>query len=322
MNFRKKIALTTLTLASGLVLAACGQQAANSDDIVASGEKVEVTNDEFVAEMKAIAGTQVLQQLILTDIFEDVIGEDRIKDLKTEAETETALLITQYGGEEAFQSMLESSGYTKTEDYQDALYYYKLMNEAVATKIDISDEELQSAYDKYEPVIEVSHILVDTEEEANNIIKQLDDGKDFAELAKEKSKDGSAENGGSLGEVSKGQMVAEFEEAAFALDEGKYSAKPVKTEYGFHIIYVTAKPEKGSFEDEKEQLKESLLQTKLNDSAAVQTIVGGLITDYKVTINDDELATALDSFKPKAETESETTESSSEASSQATSSAE
>lgn len=306
MNFRKRFTLTTLTLASGLALAACGQNGTNADDVVASGNNVEVTYDELVEEMKAISGNQVLQQLILTDMFEDAVGEDRIKELKTEAETDTALLIAQYGGEDAFGSVLESAGYTKKEDYQESLYYYKLMSEAVSSKIKISDKEIQTAYDKYEPAIEASHILVETKKEAEDIIKQLNDGGDFAKLAKEHSKDSTAEAGGSLGPVSKGQMVKEFEDAAFALEAGKYTTKPVESEFGFHVILVTKKPKKGTLEEEKEQLTETLRQEKLNDSAAVQNIVSDMLKSYNIKINDKDLEGALDAFKPEENPEKET----------------
>lgn len=319
MNFRKRFALTTLTLASGLTLAACGQNETNADKVVASGNNVEVTYDELVKEMKAVSGNQVLQQLVLTDMFEDVVGQDRIKELKTEAETDTALLITQYGGEDAFASVLESAGYTKKEDYQESLYYYKLMSEAVSSKIKISDKEIQAAYDKYEPAIEASHILVETKKEAEDIIKQLNDGGDFAKLAKENSMDSTAEAGGSLGSVSKGQMVKEFEDAAFALDEGKYTTKPVESEFGFHVILVTKKPKKGSLEEEKAQLTETLRQEKLNDQAAVQKIVSDMLKSYNIEIQDKDLEGALDAFKPEENPEKETSTESSKASEEKTS---
>jgi peptidyl-prolyl cis-trans isomerase C len=85
--------------------------------------------------------------------------------------------------------------------------------------------------------VKASHILVETEDEAKAIIEQLKGGGDFAAIAKEKSKDpGSAANGGDLGYFGKGSMVQEFEAAAFALEPGKFTETPVKSQFGYHII--------------------------------------------------------------------------------------
>lgn len=95
-----------------------------------------------------------------------------------------------------------------------------------------------------EPSVEVRarHILVPTEEEAKAIIAEIKAGKDFADLAKSKSKDpGSGAEGGDLGYFTKDRMVPEFAEAAFALEAGKISETPVKSQFGFHVIKVEDK---------------------------------------------------------------------------------
>ena len=109
----------------------------------------------------------------------------------------------------------------------------------------ISDADIKARYEKdiasYVPPEEVHarHILVKTEDEANAILKQLADGGDFQAIAKEKSEDpGSKGNGGDLGFFAKGQMVPEFEAEAFALKPGETSTKPVKSQFGYHIIKV------------------------------------------------------------------------------------
>lgn len=107
----------------------------------------------------------------------------------------------------------------------------------------VTDEEVKARYDKEvaampaEQEVRAMHILVKTQAEAEEIIKELDAGKDFAALAKEKSTDPSAAaNGGDLGFFAKGQMVPEFEAAAFALKPGEYTKTPVQTQFGFHVI--------------------------------------------------------------------------------------
>ncbi len=83
--------------------------------------------------------------------------------------------------------------------------------------------------------ITASHILVDKEHEAQDLVKKLAEGKPFETLAKEFSKCPSGKSGGSLGSFGKGQMVAPFETAAFALKPGEVSG-PVRTQFGYHLI--------------------------------------------------------------------------------------
>lgn len=111
----------------------------------------------------------------------------------------------------------------------------------------VTPEEVKARYDKEvaavkpEDEIRARHILVKTEEEAKAIIADLDAGKDFVEIAKEKSTDPNKSEGGDLGYFAKGRMVPEFEEAAFALEKGAYSKAPVKSQFGFHVIKVEDK---------------------------------------------------------------------------------
>ena len=84
--------------------------------------------------------------------------------------------------------------------------------------------------------IKAKHILVEQEFEATDLLKKIQDGADFSTIAKEFSNCPSAEDGGDLGAFGKGQMVASFEQAAFALKVGEVS-KPVRTQFGYHLIY-------------------------------------------------------------------------------------
>jgi peptidyl-prolyl cis-trans isomerase C len=86
--------------------------------------------------------------------------------------------------------------------------------------------------------VRASHILVKTEQEANDLLKQIKTGKDFGELAKNCSDCPSKRQGGDLGFFSRGQMVKEFENAAFSMSKGEVS-NPVKTQFGYHLIKVT-----------------------------------------------------------------------------------
>lgn len=112
----------------------------------------------------------------------------------------------------------------------------------------VSDEAVKALYDEqvaaFVPQEEVraSHILVDSQEKALELIAELDGGADFAQLAKDNSADlGSGANGGDLGFFGKGLMTPTFETAAFELEPGTYTKTPVESQYGWHIILVTEK---------------------------------------------------------------------------------
>ena len=113
-------------------------------------------------------------------------------------------------------------------------------------KAAVTDEAMRKVYDEAvkqmasEKEVRARHILVETEDEAKAILAELKKGADFAELAKEKSKDPGAAEGGDLGYFTKDQMVPEFAEVAFKLEKGQMS-DPVKTQFGWHIIKVEDK---------------------------------------------------------------------------------
>ena len=126
--------------------------------------------------------------------------------------------------------------------------------------------------------VRARHILVDTEQKAKNVITKLNGGADFATMAKENSSDGSAATGGDLGYFSKGDMVPEFAEAAFALKPGAYTKTPVQSQFGWHVIQVEdrrTKPQP-TFDQMKDQLANDASQ------AIAQTIVEDLRKDAKI----------------------------------------
>lgn len=160
----------------------------------------------------------------------------------------------------------------------------------------ITEEDLRARYEeeiaKIEPKEEVRarHILVETEEEAAEIIKQLDEGADFATIAGEKSTDGAAAQGGDLGSFTRGRMVPEFEEAAFALEPGTYSKEPVKTAFGWHVIKVEDKrmQEPPAFEQVENQIRSMLIRDRYLETVA--SLRGGAELD----IPNEELKAAVD----------------------------
>ncbi|HSV29539.1 MAG TPA: peptidylprolyl isomerase [Candidatus Omnitrophota bacterium] len=147
-------------------------------------------------------------------------------------------------------------------------------------RAEVTDEALKKAYDAalatYKPSEEVHarHVLTESEGEAKKIIGELKKGGDFAAIAKAKSIDPSAkQNGGDLGYFSKEEMVPQFAEAAFAMKPGEISAKPVKTQFGWHVIKV---------EDKRMSTPPTFDQAKpaLRDQVADQT-AERIVTDIR-----------------------------------------
>ena len=178
-----------------------------------------------------------------------------------------------------------SNGVNKShvEYYYEYIAMMNMFKDEVIEKDPITEDELQTYYELYmfyftTPLtLQASHILIMDPDhtqakraEIQAILDRLNDGEDFAALAMEYSEDGSAANGGDLGEFTQGQMVEPFEEAAMALEPGEISGI-VETEFGFHIILLTNKVEAGTkpIEEVSDQLTELISGDRMNDALDV-----------------------------------------------------
>ncbi|MEX0954367.1 MAG: peptidylprolyl isomerase [Rhizobiaceae bacterium] len=176
-----------------------------------------------------------------------------------------------------------------------ALHSEFVKNEIAST---VTDEAVRARYDEeiagapMSNEVRASHILVKTEEEAADIIKQLEEGASFVELAKEKSSDGSAQNGGDLGFFGPGRMVPEFEKAAFALEVGAHTAEPVQSQFGYHVIKVTDKrpQQPPAFEQVQSQVRSLLLREQYFSE------IGALRKAATVEISDPDLKAAVEAI--------------------------
>jgi peptidyl-prolyl cis-trans isomerase C len=198
-----------------------------------------------------------------------------------------------------------ADGIDKTPEFQRRMEFLRqrtLHSALVETEVagKITDAEIRARYDQevaaQPPVNEVHarHILVKTKEEAVDIIKQLDGGADFEKLANEKTNDPSGKtSGGDLGWFGPGQMVPEFEKAAFALNIGEYTKEPVQTQFGFHVIKVEDKRAKQppAFDEVKDQVKSLLLREKYF------ALVKSVRDAAKVDIADPALKQAVDALE-------------------------
>jgi parvulin-like peptidyl-prolyl isomerase len=177
-----------------------------------------------------------------------------------------------------FEAGLKAQGYTVAalrDDLRSQLVSQKIY-ESVTKDVKVSDADLQKYYDQNKTQYSVAesravrHILVKTKAEADKIQSQLESGADFAKLAKENSLDpGSKDQGGKL-TISRGQTVAPFDKAAFALDTNELS-DPVKTEFGYHLIQPLAAAKPGSvtpFAEVKAQIKTQLVEERKNKAVS------------------------------------------------------
>jgi peptidyl-prolyl cis-trans isomerase C len=163
-------------------------------------------------------------------------------------------------------------------------------------KASIGEEGARAIYEdkvkqlKPEEEVQARHILVASEDEAKKLIVRIEAGEDFAQLAKENSGDaGSKEQGGMLGYFGKGQMVPQFEEAAFGLKKGEVS-KPVQSQFGWHVIKVEDRRQKPppSFDEVKDRLIGTMVQSK------AQNIAGELRGKAKIDYIDPEIKKMAD----------------------------
>lgn len=246
-----KCSVAAFTLVIGFGTASVYAQ--DVDDVVATVDQVEITEGDLAYAAQDYANQ--LQQVppnewrgVLTDVLVEM-------NLLANAAKEQGLQ-----DEPDFKRLME---FERTRALRNA-YFQKFIQNT------ISEDDIQAAYDeqfgdfKGEQEISARHILVDTEDEAKQIIADLEGGADFAELAKEKSTGPSGKNGGQLGFFGKGQMVPEFEEAAFALEPGSFTKEPVKTQFGYHVILNEEARERPApaLEEVADQLRQNLVLEK------------------------------------------------------------
>jgi peptidyl-prolyl cis-trans isomerase C len=147
----------------------------------------------------------------------------------------------------------------------------------------VTDDKIKAKYDEMmkatpaEEEVHARHILVDSEDKAKEIIKKLEGGEKFEELAKAGS-DGTAQNGGDLGFFTKDQMVPEFADAAFKLQPGEYTKEPVKSQFGYHVIRVDERRSKPApaIDEVRPQIEQDLAR------AAIADRVSGLRKEAKI----------------------------------------
>lgn len=276
-----RIALRSLTLiAAVVILAACGgqQNSADTSTVLATVNGVPVTNDMFRAYVRSLAGGQEPQldaqrrQLVLNRLIDmEVLAQAAQKSgLEKQATVAADLKIQRTG-----------------------LLAQQLVQQYL-TQHPVTEDQIKSEYatrTKAMPGTEyrARHILVASEQQAKNIINQLNHGANFATLAKKYSTDASGKQGGELGWFSPDQMVPAFSAAVAQLKKGEYTREPVHTQYGWHVIQLedTRSMPPPSLDSVRDQLTNSL------EGQEVEAYVNKLRQDAKVVMSSTSAASSV-----------------------------
>ena len=302
-----------------LLLTGCGDVKLENGEkaIVSFNNGDGVSAQELYDELKDMYGVNYLVNLIDTKLlnleYEETTEEleyvqQVVDSVKAESGEEFISYIEYYYGVNSEQAF---------EDYIRLNYRRSLWIEDYAKDI-VTDKQIEEYYnDVYVGDMEVSHILItvdatadtpddekkEAETEAYNkakeIIEKLNNGEDFATLAKENSDDtATANEGGAVGTVNYGMNYDEdFVEAADKLEEGKYSTTPVKTQFGYHIIYKTKQEEKKSLEDSTDTIREIIANESLNNNTQLYSeALEALRNKYEIDIVDGELKSDYEEY--------------------------
>lgn len=226
----------------------------SENNLVAKVNGKEISKDDVVKFLNDI-GPQMAMQFQSPEGIKTVIRELVNQELLYLDAIESNL-----DEDKEFKEVLEQTKINLLKDYA----VNKIIAGISTTEEELKEyfEENKENYNKPESV-KASHILVDNEEKAYAILAELEEGLSFEDAAKKYSTCPSKDVGGALGEFTKGQMVREFEDAAFSMEVGTIS-KPVKTQFGYHIIKLTEKNEasESSFEEVKDQVYSQVLRLK------------------------------------------------------------
>ena len=263
----QRLTLGAAALAVTLSITPGGVLAADDDPVVATVNGTKILKSMLVTAQQLLP--EQYQKIPLMQIYPALV--DTVIDMKLSAADARKKRLHETKEFKVLMSRVEDQMLQRT--VLQAEMDKALTEEALKRRYDalIADEKSSTE-------VHARHILVKTKEEANDIIEQLQNGASFEVTAKEKSTGPSATSGGDLGFFGKGQMVPEFEKAAFSLRKGKFTDTPVKTQFGWHIIKLEdrRKSEPPSFESIKQKL-----QTEISQETGAE-YVSGLRKEAKI----------------------------------------
>ncbi len=272
--------------------------------IEAQLQQAQMQGMEIGEQERQMLEDQILEQLINRELLLQHGQELGIAPSDQEVQQQMEQIRGQFPDQESFEQALAQQNLTEqdlVDDISQQLVLQALFEEEIAGDIAVEEEDLREFYEENpeffetEDEIRASHILLQSDpedeeahdaarEEIEDILRQLEEeDADFADLAREHSEDGTAEEGGDLGYFGRGQMIPEFEEAAFALEIGEISGV-VESQFGFHIIRKTDEREAGTqeFEEVRGQIEQFLAQQQ--EQQAVESYIDELRQDAEIEI--------------------------------------
>lgn len=261
----KTLKLTAMLLMLSVSANAAGKKA-DADMVVATVNGVKITLSDM-QDVKQMTNPQIAA-LPMNAVFEPLL--DNLINTQ---------VVAQAAKEAKIQDSAEYKKMMKSLENQILMQLYlKQQAQKMQTKAKLT--EMYEQYKRNNPPQEemsAAHILLKTEKEARDVIKQLEKGADFADLANKLSENKGLE-GGDLGYFTRELMVPEFSEAAFRMKEGEISKTPVKTQFGWHVIKAGPRrlTEVPSFEEMEKEL------TQMQATEAVEEIVTGLRKKAKI----------------------------------------
>ncbi len=299
-------------------LAACGNKA------VATTSGGKITQDEYYSSMKSTSqGKAVLQQMILDKVLQKQYGKEVSK---ADVNKEYNSYKSQYGS--SFSAVLEQQGLTE-KSFKDQIKSRLLLQAAVRHYSTFSNSAINNQWKKYEPKVQTAEILVGSEDDANDIINQLnsDSGnkyKKFKKLAKSKSTDSSNKSTGGIVPAfdnTSTSVDSAYKKAAFKLKTGEYTKEPVKTDNGYQVIYMVKHPAKGAKSAHISDLKTQIVEQNMNNQSFMEKVISKVLKKGNVSIKDKDLQNILSQYlNPSANSGATTSNSSSSSASSSASS--
>lgn len=294
----------------------------NGEEVAVKVDKKTITADTLYSELKEKYSMNILIDKIDHMLLDTTYKTDDTETSQVENQIKT--IKANYDSDEAYLEAIKSYYGVESEDeFKDMLSLEYKRGLAVKDYVkdnEVNDTEINNYYEtKVIGDVKASHILIksnasdddsDSEkqakeekalEKAKKIIAKLDAGEDFAKLAKKYSDDeGTAEDGGNLGYFNTDDNYSEeFVMAAAALETGKYTEEPLKTEYGYEIILKVAEKDKAKLDDIKDDIKSTLADEKLNSNNSLYYNSLFSYRDSKVTFKDSTLKSQYKSYKNK-----------------------
>lgn len=262
-----------ILLVAALVVPKLGS---NKNDVVATVNGTKITTDQFLDELKKTgtgsSAVETLEMMITEILINQEAEKANLTVTEAEIDKEVDTMKESFGSEENLNQALQYNGMTM-EQLRNNIKMNALLTKILGADIEVTDEEIKQTFEENKSYfdtpeqVRTSIILVETEAEAEAIIKELKEGKDFAELAKSKSLDETTkENGGDTGFYGRGEMDEAVEEEAFKLAKDEISS-PVKTADGYQVIKVTDRQEahEATLEESKEEIRTQLINQKVSE---------------------------------------------------------